>query len=301
MQARSRLAPTPSGYLHLGNAVNFLLTWLLVRADHGTLKLRIDDADRDRVRPEFIADIFTQLDWLELTWDEGPTGPDDLHRHHSQLRRLERYRQVLDHLDRQGHLFACVCSRQAIKRLAGNGPYPGTCRELNHRPDRPHAVRVRVPAGSRARVDNTHIDLARVMGDFVLWRRDRLPAYQLASIVDDIDDRMNLIVRGVDLLESTAAQLFLAEKIGNNHFQAATFHHHPLLTDPAGAKLSKSDNALSLAIMRAGGTRPHEVYRLTAQRLGLPAAEIRTLDDLLAVFCAARRKNGPLTLPSQTW
>jgi glutamyl/glutaminyl-tRNA synthetase len=121
------------------------------------------------------------------------------------------------------------------------------------------------------------------LGDFVLWRRDGLPAYQLASLVDDLDDRMNLIVRGQDLLESSAAQLFLAHKLGRADFLETRFYHHQLLTCAAGRKLSKSDRSLSLTAMRNSGATPSLIYRETANLLGLaPAASLEELLDSAA-------------------
>ncbi|MDA8165227.1 MAG: glutamate--tRNA ligase family protein [Desulfobacteraceae bacterium] len=284
-RTRGRLAPTPSGYLHLGNGVNFVLTWLMVRREGGVLKLRIDDADSARTRPEYVEDIFRQLEWLGLDWDEGPEGPDDFHRRHSQLLRLSRYREMLAAL--APSLFACTCSRKEIAARSADGLYPGTCRGRRGRPQAPHALRVRVEDNTVVGVEGEAVALGRVMGDFVLWRREDLPAYQLASLTDDLDDRINLIVRGRDLLASTAAQLFLAERLGGAGFLACRFHHHPLLTGPAGRKLSKSDQALSLAAMRDAGASPLAVYREAARFLGLDPAMIVSLTDLLAGCRAA--------------
>jgi glutamyl-tRNA synthetase len=279
---RSRLAPTPSGYLHLGNAVNFIRTWLLVRKNGGVLKLRIDDLDRDRCRPQYIEDIFRQLDWLGLDWDEGPTGPDDFRRHYSQHLRLDRYRKELAALLETGQLFACTCSRKEIEQQAPSGLYPGSCRHRRHRLAGPHALRIRVEESAVIEIGSAKLPLGLLMGDFVVWRRDDLPAYQLTSLVDDLDDRINLIVRGEDLLNSTAAQLFLAGKLGAEEFARASFHHHPLLPGADGRKLSKSDNALSLAALRTLGKEPAIAYRTAALQLGLDPGAIHTLADLLA-------------------
>jgi glutamyl-Q tRNA(Asp) synthetase len=277
---RGRIAPTPSGFLHLGNGVNFLLTWLMVRNGGGVLKLRIDDADSPRVRPEYVEDIFRQLDWLGLDWDEGPAGPDDFSRNHSQLLRLSRYRQVLAELTE--HLFFCTCSRSRIRAHSAGNAYPGTCRGLTEPPAGEYAIRIRVPEELSVETGGILIGLGRRLGDFVLWRKNDLPAYQLASLVDDLDDHMNLIVRGSDLLESTAAQLFLAGRLRGATFLTARFHHHSLITAPEGRKLSKSDQSLSLAAMRENGVSPVLVYRETARLLGLEPAVINSLDDLVA-------------------
>jgi len=125
------------------------------------------------------------------------------------------------------------------------------------------------------------LKLAQEMGDFVVWRDGR-PAYQLASLVDDRDDRINLIVRGEDLLVSTGAQLYLADKLGWSEFGGTRFIHHPLLPGPDGRKLSKSDDALSLAALRERGETPLLAYRAVARQLGLDPAEITSLTELLA-------------------
>ena len=285
---RSRLAPTPSGYLHLGNAANFLITWLMAQQAGGTLKLRIDDADSDRTQPEYIEDIFRQLDWLGITWDEGPSGPEDFLRHHSQRLRQERYRAILDNLAAAAPLFPCTCSRKAIREQSATGLYSGTCRGRREPPASEHAIRIVVPAETVVMVNDEAVALGALMGDFVLWRRDNQPAYQLASLVDDLDDRITCIVRGADLLASTAAQLFLATALGDTGapFRSIVFHHHPLVPGKGGQKLSKSDNALSLHAMREHGVAPALIYQATARLLDLDPLPIETLNDLRLAFIA---------------
>lgn len=282
---RSRIAPTPSGLLHLGNAVNFILTWLMVRKAGGMLRLRIDDADCLRTKPEYLEDIFLQLDWLKITWDEGPAGPDDFRRRFSQQLRQERYRAFMDELGRRGYLYPCGCSRSKIRQFAPDGVYPGFCRDRSGAPMPGEAQRVRVPEGSVFRVEGQEVALCKAMGDFVLWRKEDLPAYQLVSLVDDLDDRINLIVRGQDLLPSTAAQLFLAGLHGDNSFAETSFLHHPLVLGEDGRKLSKSDNVLSLAALREGGGSRALVYQAVARQAGLEPDGIGTLEDLLFRFC----------------
>ncbi len=293
---RSRLAPTPSGYLHLGNALNFILTWLSVRRRGGVLKLRIDDGDADRSRPEYVEDIFRQLEWLGLDWDEGPSGPADFAAHHSQLRRLERYRTLLAELKERGHLFFCTCSRRRISQLSASGLYPGTCRERSASPQAPHTVRLRLPEGWTVILPELETEPGKTarrlhrpaaeLGDFVLWRRDNLPAYQLASLADDLADGINFIVRGRDLLPSSAGQLFLAAQLGEigAGFCRAAFLHHPLLTAADGRKLAKSDRDLSLAAMRGSGISPAEIHREAARFLGLDPGTINNLEDLRAAL-----------------
>ncbi|MFH7327076.1 glutamate--tRNA ligase family protein [Desulfurivibrio sp. C05AmB] len=307
---RSRLAPTPSGYLHLGNAINFVLTWLLVRRAGGVLKLRIDDADAGRCRPEFVTDIFHQLEWLGLDWDEGPSGPDDFAARFSQLQRLEQYRALLAVLAERGLVFACLCSRRRIRETAGpDGLYPGTCRRRRLRPASAHTLRVRVPPSWSANLvagfpdpDTITVHPGAELGDFIVWRRDNLPAYQLASLGDDLADRINLVVRGRDLLPSTAAQLFLAAQLGpaGQGFCRAEFLHHPLLTDARGGKLSKSDQALSLAAMRQSGIATGAIYRHAAAFIGLESRNIDSLAELQAAFKSAWESNPGRLKPSQS-
>lgn len=267
---RSRLAPTPSGYLHLGNAINFILTWLLVRRAGGILGLRIDDADAARTRPEYVEDIFRQLEWLGLDWDRGPSGPGNFTAYHSQLQRLDRYRALFEELRRSGVIYYCTCSRSLVNRHSHGGRYPGTCRLRRVIPDAPHTIRVRAPHSLE-------------MGDFVLWRRDDLPAYQLASLADDLAEGSNLIVRGRDLEPSSNAQLFLAAQLGGRGkvFCRAQFIHHPLLCAESGCKLAKSDQSLSLAAMRQAGIKPVDIYREAAKLLGATPGKVESLTDLL--------------------
>jgi glutamyl/glutaminyl-tRNA synthetase len=170
-----RLAPTPSGYLHLGNAVNFVLTWLLVRRAGGTLHLRIDDLDRARLRQPYLTNIFRVIDWLGIDYDYGPSGPDDFLRHYSQLLHLPEYNRVLRRLAQQpGLVYATRRSRTSPAEPVPLG-VPGA------------AWRVRVPptvhiTGLGAQV----VPLAELMPDFVVRKKDGVAAYQVASVVDDL-------------------------------------------------------------------------------------------------------------------
>lgn len=235
----TRLAPTPSGFLHPGNAVNFLLTAWLARQHQGRLLLRIDDLDTDRVRPEYLDDIFRVLDWLGIAVDGGPSDVAQFQREFSLPHRVEAYRSALDQL-RVAGVFACTCSR---RDLAGQPPgfYPGTCRSagLGEQPGRT-ALRFAVPQPAIVYVAGEPVDVGAAFGDFMVWRRNDVPAYQLASVVDDRDLGVNAVVRGRDLLTSTAAQLILAPLLDAESFAAADFRHHPLITDAEGRKLSKS-------------------------------------------------------------
>jgi glutamyl/glutaminyl-tRNA synthetase len=277
-----RLAPTPSGYLHLGNAVNFVLTWLLVRRAEGTLLLRIDDLDRARLRRPYLENIFRVIDWLGIDYDHGPSGPDDFLRHYSQLLHLPAYNRVLRRLAQQpGLVYATQRSRTSSAE-----PVPL---------ETPGAAwRVRVPPTHLVSSDPraSLVSLAELMPDFVVRKKDGVAAYQVASVVDDLRLGTTLVVRGLDLQPSTAAQLWLAEQISDTQeFTAARiqFYHHPLLTDATGHKLSKSTQASGDAGVLALAGGPAAVYRAVAQVLGLPVEAGESLATLQAAI-----KKGPL-------
>ena len=263
----ARLAPTPSGLLHLGNAVNFTLTWLLTRRAGGTLHLRIDDLDRARLRPAYLANIFRVIDWLGLDYDHGPAGPDDFLRHHSQLLHLPAYNAVLRRLaQRPGLLHASQRTRTGGPNTPVPLETPGA------------AWRARVPPGTEIHLpdlqnDRTHVPLGALMPDFVVRKKDGVAAYQLASVVDDLRLGTTLVVRGLDLQPSTAAQLWLAGQLPETAaFNAARvhFHHHPLLTDAAGHKLSKTTQAAADGGVLALPGGPAAVYAAVARLLALP-------------------------------
>ncbi|MDO7886506.1 glutamate--tRNA ligase family protein [Hymenobacter cheonanensis] len=276
-----RLAPTPSGYLHLGNAVNFVLTWLLVRRAGGTLHLRIDDLDRARLRRPYLENIFRVIDWLGLDYDHGPSSPDDFLRHYSQLLHLPAYNQVLRRLaQRPGLVYGSLRSRTGG---AGEAVVPLSTPGV--------AWRARVPTGTTITWADgcqgvLRVPLAIEMPGFVVRKKDAVAAYQLASVVDDLRLGTTLIVRGLDLLPSTAAQLWLAAQLPETSaFNPARiqFFHHYLLTDAAGNKLSKTTQAAAdQGILAAAG--PGVVYAAVARLLGLPAAAGESLAGLRAAF-----------------
>lgn len=290
----SRLAPTPSGFLHLGNAVNFTLTWLLTRRAGGTLHLRIDDLDRARFRPAYLANIFQTLNWLGLDYDSGPTGPDDFEQHYSQRHFLADYEATLQtaRAARPQLFYACRCSRTELARATtGSSTYPGTCRTQLVPLNAPNtAWRVHVPAGLVVPVPDQWqgpltVPLAETLGDFVVRKKDGAAAYQVASVVDDVRLGVTLVVRGLDLLPSTAAQLWLASQLpGTEPFQQTRFLHHGLLLDEAGQKLSKSTQTGQQRGILAEAGRPQVVYAVVARLLQLPSAAAKSLGSLLAAM-----------------
>ncbi len=311
---RTRLAPTPSGFLHAGNAWSFLITWLAARSRGGSVHLRIDDLDTARLRPEYVADIFASLDWLGLDWDSGPRDAAEFHDTHSQSLRLPLYRGMLERLARADTggagplVYPCGCSREKARKdseaKGTPGRYAGTCRAAgipwaeSAFPGRAAAAGETAQEGLhlRARVEgDAQVTLAdadggaldcfpgREMGDFVVWQKNGLPAYQLASVADDEALGIDLVVRGSDLLPSTGAQAWLAGKAEADSFRQAAFLHHSLLLGPEGGKLSKSAGAESLLALRERGG-PLPLLRFFAARLGLDPAPLREARDLVANF-----------------
>jgi glutamyl/glutaminyl-tRNA synthetase len=222
----TRFAPTPSGFLHAGNAVNALVTARLAEEQGLTLALRIDDADAPRYRAEFVDDIFDVLDWLGIRPDAGPRDRADLEARHSQRLRTEYYRSEVGHLrERDARVYACLCSRADAARAGAAGCVRGcSTAGLQWAPGE-SALRIALPG---------------VIPDPVLWRRDDLPAYHLVSVIEDRDLGTSLVVRGDDLRETTRVQRALAPYLGAEDFVGATFVHHRLITGADGAKLSKS-------------------------------------------------------------
>ncbi len=273
--ARLRLAPTPSGFLHAGNALNFTLNWLAARLQPGAaLLLRIDDLDADRKRPEYVADIFESLRWLGLDWDEGPVSPENFEANWSQTRRIGLYARALAELQATGLVYACAKSRQDLAPFGGH--YPIDFRQQNLFLTSPNvAWRMATPPGFP-------------LPDFIVRRRDGLPAYQLASLVDDLHFGITHVIRGADLQASTAAQQWLARQLGWTAFQEINFLHHPLLTDEQGVKLSKSAGAASLQGRHvAPGSPPWPLLGQVAALLDLPADRKYTADSLLNILRTA--------------
>lgn len=237
----TRIAPTPSGYLHAGNRLNFRVTADLATSLEATLALRIDDADAARYRREYAEDIFATLHDMGISWTIGPRDVDDFEQNWSQRARTERYRDVLRRaIDAGMPVYACACSRAQQAGPASGGCAAG-CRGRSL-PLEPSltALRVAVDPGTHVRVGEDVISLADAMGDFIIWRRDDLPAYQLVSVAEDHDLGVTHIVRGRDLLASSAAQVHLARWTGAHNVIEAVYVHHDLVTDSSGAKLSKS-------------------------------------------------------------
>ncbi|GAB4144520.1 MAG: hypothetical protein Fur0041_19380 [Bacteroidia bacterium] len=287
---RTRIAPTPSGFLHIGNGFSFLLTYLICRKHRGSLLLRIDDADSERKRPEYIEDIFESLKWLGITWNEGPLNADDFEKNWSQINRRSDYMNMLSELAASGNVFACECSRKKLESFKDLKRYPDICTSLRIPFDQPEtAWRIHVPEDKIIHIDDVFagaVDypLGKDPGSFIVRKRDGEAAYQVSSLSDDLKYNINFIVRGEDLLSSTASQLYLAEMLNRKAFQQIRFLHHPLQKDDNGNKLSKSAGSVSLQYMRKHGFKPADVYRLFCEQLLGIQAQPQSMDELAMTF-----------------
>jgi glutamyl-tRNA synthetase len=280
---RGRYAPSPTGALHLGNLRTALLGWLYARCAGGQFVLRIEDLDRPRVRPGATGQMLADLRWLGLDWDEGPDVGGSF-APYVQSERQAVYEAQLQRLSEAGLVYPCYCSRAEIARAASaphgdEGPrYPGTCRNLSEAKRRQYEAAGRRPS-LRLRVDDERIvtftdqiagplsqQVRRAVGDFILRRSDGIFAYQFAVVVDDGLMQINQVVRGVDLLSSTARQILLFEVLG---FPAPTFAHVPLWLDSTGQRLSKRVQSEGLEPLRAGGLSPAAVVGQLAASCGL--------------------------------
>ena len=288
----TRLAPSPTGALHLGNARTFLVNWLLARQQGWRIILRIEDLDDPRIKRGADALAIEDLRWLGIDWDEGPIY---------QSARQAKYDDALQRLINAGPTFFCICSRKDVEQAAsaphaadGAVIYPGTCRNVIYdlKPGTPIAVRFRVPdevitfddgfAGRQS------FDVARELGDFVISKTDGT-AYQLAVVVDDADMGITDVVRGDDLLDSTPRQILLYRALGLED-RIPTYCHLPLVIGPDGRRLAKRHGDTRLATYRDAGVPASRVLALLASWCGIEATgdDLRSAADLLGRFDLAR-------------
>lgn len=279
---QTRIAPTPSGYLHIGNVYSFIYTWLVTRHFSGTLQLRIDDFDQARVKDVYIDDVFRTLDWLDLDYDLGPSGTSDFLANFSQTKRRDLYYNALQEISASKEaVFYCDCSRLKIDEESSDGQYTGRCYK-QETPKPGTAVRLKTESNVNVAVPDLckpdHIvSLYEKNRDCVIWRKDDLPAYQLVSLVDDNFYDINLLVRGEDLLPSSATQLFMSNYLNKSAFSNASFIHHKLITEN-NVKLSKSQRVNSVMEQFKA---PKHVYIYVGKLLGLRAEESGSLQLLL--------------------
>jgi glutamyl-tRNA synthetase len=282
---RGRIAPSPTGYLHLGHARTFWQAFERARTNEGVLIFRNEDLDSQRCRPQYVEAMFEDLRWFGIQWQEGPDvggafGP------YAQSSRRQFYLNAWRNLLSGGWIYPCSCSRRDLAESASaphndaphdDGPnnganhndepiYPGTCRAQRLAASSPAGVnwRFRVPDGERidfvdARMGPQSFEARRDFGDFVVWRRDDVPAYQLAVVVDDAAMQVTEVVRGEDLLRSTARQILLQRALG---LPTPQYYHCPLMTDENGVRLAKRHDALSLRELRRLGMLPEELRKV---------------------------------------
>jgi glutamyl/glutaminyl-tRNA synthetase len=288
---RGRLAPSPTGLLHLGHSSTFLTASDRAREAGGILVLRNENLDEHRSRPEFYSAMLEDLRWLGIQWQEGPDvgGP---HQPYSQSERRAFYLAAWRKLCDGGFLYPCRCSRKDLALVAsaphengdiqndGEEPnYPGTCRSSPGMPESgaklwtsPSGInwRFRVPDGEIVAFPDQHLGqqqfvAGRDFGDFLVWRRDDVPSYQLACVVDDAAMQITEVVRGADLLKSTARQILLHRALG---LKTPLWYHCELVTDANGERLAKRHDALSIRALRQQGKSPRDLVSLA----GLPPA-----------------------------
>lgn len=268
---RGRLAPSPTGRLHLGHAQTFWTAQERARAAGGALIYRDDDLDGPRCKPEFSVAAMEDLRWFGLRWEEGPDigGPRGPYR---QSERMAFYVEAFERLRTGGLVFPCTCSRREIA-LALSAPhagdeepiYPGTCRaKASDALAIPRAGvnwRFRVPVSTAIEFVDGHAGPQRSVagedfGDILIWRKDDFPSYQLSCVVDDALMGITEVVRGADLITSTARQILLFRALG---WPVPAFYHCPLVTDERGERLAKRNDALSLRTLREQGKTPEEL------------------------------------------
>jgi glutamyl-tRNA synthetase len=276
---RGRLAPSPTGLLHVGHARTFWIAAQRAIENRGGLILRNEDLDPQRSRGEFARAMIEDLRWLGIRWSEGPDcgGP---HGPYSQSERRTHYLQAWRRLREGGFLYPCTCSRKDLVQAASapndaddEPVYPGTCRERKDSGGftEPRGVnwRFRVPDGEVIQFTDLNLGPQRYIagkdfGDFLVWRRDDVPAYQLAVVVDDAAMRITEVVRGADLLRSTARQLLLLHALGAAElgYDTPDYFHCHLVRDSAGVRLAKRHDALSIRHLRESGMTAEKVLAM---------------------------------------
>ena len=287
MTVRTRFAPSPTGYLHIGGARTALFSWLYARRHGGQFILRIEDTDLERSTPEAVNAILEGMAWLGLDYDEGPFY---------QTRRFDRYREVLAGMVETGSAYRCYCSKERLETLrnaqmaAREKPrYDGRCRQ--GRPadvpdDAPFTIRFRQPQDGVTRVDDQVkgevVFHNQELDDLILARADGTPTYNFTVVVDDMDMRISHVIRGDDHLNNTPRQMNILRALGQT---PPVYAHLPMILGPDGAKLSKRHGAVSVMQYRDDGFLPEALLNYLV-RLGWSHGdqEIFSLDEMTALF-----------------
>lgn len=289
---RTRLAPSPTGALHLGNARTFLVNWALARQQGWEIVLRIEDLDGPRVKAAASEEAIDLLGWLSLAWDAGPF---------TQRSDLTPYRAALERLAAQGDIYPCHCTRKEIEAASLSAPhgdehelrYPGTCRPATPTPLPPGALdqpgvawRLRVPDGVTSFTDwfaDRHdYNIAATSGDFLVATKEGLPTYQLAVVVDDARQGIDRVVRGDDLLGSTHRQLLLQQRLGIS--PPPEYFHLPLVIGEDGRRLAKRHGDSRISHYRELGIRPERIVALLAKWCGLGQQPAMTAAEFVEAF-----------------
>jgi glutamyl-tRNA synthetase len=302
-----RLAPSPTGWLHLGHARTFLIAWLAARHAGGRVVLRIEDLDSSRVRAHARSDAIIDLRWLGLDWDEGPDvgGPSAPY---VQSERSWLYDEALDRLKASESVYPCTCSRAEIERSASaphaedEGPtYPGTCAgrsagEARALSGRPIAWRFRVGPGAVVWDDlflgRVELDPSQIGGDFIVARHNVGHSYQLAVVVDDAAMGINQVIRGDDLVTSTPRQILLYHRLG---WPLPAFGHVPLAVAPDGRRLAKRDGALKLTALREASVDPRRLVGSLIHSFGWSECDSATTPR------EAIDRYAPTQIPGKPW
>lgn len=298
-----RLAPSPTGPLHLGHARSFLIAWWQARRARGALLLRQEDLDVDRSHGSHRDLVRRDLEWLGLDWD----GPEWVQSEH-----VSGIRSAAERLLKQGDAYPCVCSRGDIAAVsaphAGEAivRYPGTCRDRFRSIEDAERQTGKL-AGLRARTTShewvfddcvygpQRSNVGEEVGDFLILRRDKIPAYQLAVVVDDARQDVTHVVRGQDLLDSTPRQLFLYAALG---LDPPAFCHVPLVVDDAGVRLAKRTAGKSLRELRERGVDPRRIVQWVASGLGMDVPNLVTPREVVEAFDLSRMPLSPVVAPA---
>ncbi len=301
MTVTGRLAPSPTGAQHVGNARTYLIAWLSARAQGGRVVLRIEDIDSPRIKPGAAEQALEDLSWLGLDWDGEPVV---------QTQRLPLYEEALRRLQEQELVYPCTCSRSDVERAASaphaeheGTVYPGTCAgrrvaDAAGLAGRPFCWRFRAAGHVVEFVDEfrgpVRTDLGRAGGDFVVWKSAGTPAYQLAVVVDDAAQGVTEVVRGDDLVPSTPRQLLLYAALG---LRPPRFAHVPLVVGPDGRRLAKRHGDTRLSSLRVAGVRPEALLGLLAWSCGwIDGVTAVTARELLPQFRLASIPPAPFVL-----
>ena len=296
---RTRLAPSPTGALHLGNARTFLINYLAARSENQQIVMRMEDLDGPRVKAGAVEQSYEDLHWLGITWDEGPSLGGN-YSPYVQSERHHLYEDALKKLSEKGFAYPCVCTRKEIAASV-SAPhaeseglhYPGLCRdrfkneeEAFAEKNRPPSWRFRVPDRDIHFTDGVHgeqvINVYKTTGDFVITRADKIASYQLAVVVDDAAMDITHIVRGDDLLPSTARQILIYEALGLN---VPKFYHVPLVVGQDGRRLAKRHGDTRVSALREAGYSSEKVIGLLAYWCGLVKENTNiSADELINIF-----------------